>query len=300
MPAMLQESISNRQFVVTAEIVPPLSGTRDHLLAEAEILRGRVAAINVTDAAAGRTTMSGLAAAALLASAGHTPILQLTCRDRNRIALTGDLLGAAALGISNALVLTGDDLGGSDQPDARPVFDLTPLSLLELARRLGSDKVLPSGRRVEAAPTFFLGAADTPRPPGADWNSTPLRNKLAAGARFIQTQFCFDLTVAGAYMTRLHDEGLTEQAGFLLGIGPIPSARSARWMNANLYGVHVPEPLIARLESASDPAAEGVRICAELIEALRTLPGVAGVHIMAPARSTAAIAEVLDALRPRR
>jgi methylenetetrahydrofolate reductase (NADPH) len=300
MPAMLQESIRHRQFVVTAEIVPPLAGTRDRLLAEAAHLRGLVHAINVTDAAAGRTTMSSLAAAALLAADGHTPILQLTCRDRNRIALTGDLLGAAALGIESVLVLTGDDLSGSDQPDARPVFDLTPLGLLELARRLGTEQVLPSGRHVEAAPALFLGAADTPRLPGADWTSTPLRNKLAAGARFIQTQFCFDLAVARAYMARLHDEGLTERAAFLLGVGPIPSAQSARWMNANLYGVHVPEPLIAHLESAAEPAAEGIRICADLVAALRTLPGVAGVHIMAPARGAEAIAAVLEALGPAR
>jgi methylenetetrahydrofolate reductase (NADPH) len=291
---MLQDALSKKTTVVTAEIVPPLSGAPDRLLAEAEPLRNRVHAINVTDAAAGRTTMSSLAAAAILAAHGHVPILQLTCRDRNRIALAGDLLGAAALGIRNLLVLTGDALENSDQPDARPVFDLSATALLELASRLATDGTLPSGRPVDAAPRFFLGAADTPRMPGKTWTSAPLWNKINAGAQFIQTQFCFDLTIAAAYAARLREEGLTDRAALIVGIGPIPSARSAQWMNANLYGVHVPDTLVARLQGASDPEAEGIEICAEIIAGLQSLPGVAGVHIMAPARGTAAIARVLD------
>jgi methylenetetrahydrofolate reductase (NADPH) len=240
--------------------------------------------------------MSSFAAAAILAANGHEPILQVTCRDRNRIALVGDLIGAAAQGVQNLLILKGDDPKNGDQPDAKPVFDLESSQLLTVARDLRDRGTVPSGRKVEPAPEFFIGAADVPRRPDANWKAGPLLAKIEAGADFAQTQFCFDLDVARAYIDRLRQEGITERLAVIIGVGPIRSAKSARWMNDNLFGVHVPEATIARLEGAADQAAEGRRICVELIRGLREIPGVAGAHVMAPAQGTDAIAQVLDEL----
>jgi methylenetetrahydrofolate reductase (NADPH) len=291
--ANLEEKVRSGRFVITAEIVPPLSAAPAKLLAEAELLKGKVDAINVTDAAAGKTSMSSFGAAAILAANGYEPILQVTCRDRNRIALAGDLISAAAQGIRNLLILKGDDPKGGDQPDAKPVFDLESGQLLALARDLRDKGELPSGRKVEPAPRFFLGAADVPRRPDANWKPGPLLAKIEAGAGFAQTQFGFDLDVVRAYIGRLRDEGITDKLGVIIGVGPIRSAKSARWMNENLFGVHVPDATIQRLEGAKDQAAEGRAICAELIAGLRDIRGVAGAHVMAPAQGPEAIAQVL-------
>ncbi|WP_428098612.1 methylenetetrahydrofolate reductase [Candidatus Rariloculus sp.] len=296
MSTRLQDSIANKEFVITAEIVPPLSGGASSLLDEAAQLRGGVDAINITDAAAGRTAMSSFAATALLAQNGFQPILQVTCRDRNRIALAGDLLGASAQGVHNVLVLRGDDPSFGDQPDAKPVFDMESSELMTLARDMRDTGRLPSGRKIEPPPEFFIGGADVPRMPDAKWESKWLLAKADAGAGFIQTQFCFDLDVARAYIGRLQEDGITGRLGVIIGVGPIRSAKSARWMNDNLFGVHVPDETIKRLESAADPRAEGRRICVELIRGLRKINGVAGAHIMAPAQGTDAIAQVLETL----
>jgi methylenetetrahydrofolate reductase (NADPH) len=253
-----------------------------------------VDAINVTDAAAGQTSMSSFAAAAILAAHGHEPILQVTCRDRNRIALAGDLIGAAAQGVHNLLMLKGDDPKGGDQPDAKPVFDYESGQLLALARDLRDKGELPSGRKVDPAPQFFIGGADVPRRPDANWKPGPLLAKIENGADFVQTQFCFDLDVCRAYIEGLRAEGIVERLAVIIGVGPIRSAKSARWMNENLFGVHVPDATIQRLEGAKDQAAEGRAICAELIAGLREIPGVAGAHVMAPAQGPEAIAQVLS------
>src|SRR5688572_14974183 len=195
----LKTKIKAKQFVITAEIVPPLSAVGTKLLHEAGQLKGKVDAINLTDAAAGRTSMSSFAAAAILVAHGHEPILQVTCRDRNRIALAGDLIGAAAQGVHNLLMLKGDDPKGGDQPDAKPVFDYESSQLLALARDLRDKGELPSGRKVDPAPKFFIGGADVPRRPDANWKAGPLLAKIENGADFVQTQFCFDLDMCRAY-----------------------------------------------------------------------------------------------------
>ena len=289
----LSDKINSKQFAITAEIVPPVSASGGKLLAEAEHLRGLVDAINVTDGAGATTTMSSFSASAILAGAGFEPVLQITCRDRNRIALTADLLGAAAQGSCNLLVLMGDDPAKGDQPEAKPVFDLDSRQVMQLARSLRDDAVLPSGKAVDSPPAFFIGAADMPLDPPADWTPDALQSKIDCGAQFTQTQFCFEPEVARRFIGRLTDAGITEQVGVLLGIGPIVSAKSARWMNENLYGVTIPEPTIARLEGAADAKAEGRAICAELIQQYREIPGLAGVHIMAPAQKPDAIADAI-------
>ena len=290
----LESRLAAGGFVVTAELAPPLSASADKLLTMAAPLRGRVDAINVTDAAGARTAMSSLAAAAILSRAGIEPVLQVTCRDRNRIAIAGDLLGAAALGVRNVLVLHGDDPARGDQPDARGVYDLDSRGVLDMVKRMREVGELPSGRRIEPRPRLFMGAADTPADPAPGWQPSGLLAKAEAGAGFVQTQFCFDLDVVRRYFARLAEFGLTERLPFLIGVGPLASARSARWMNENLFGVRVPDWLIARLEAAEDPATEGRRICIEFIQALQDVPGVRGVHIMAPRQSADAIAEVVE------
>jgi len=290
----LQRRLAAGAFVVTAEVTPPLTADAGALLAKAAPLKGRVDAVNVTDAAGARAALGSFAAAAILVRDGIDPVLQVTCRDRNRIALVGDLLGAAAQGVGNVLVLHGDDPAAGDQPDAKPVYDLDTKDVIGLIRRMRDDGVLPSGRAIEPAPGFFIGAADTPHDPAPDWRPTGLLAKLEAGADFVQTQFCFDLEMARRYLARLSDDGIPERLKILIGIGPLASARSARWMNANLFGVSVPDAVIDRLEKAADAKAEGRRICIELMQGLREVPGVAGVHIMAPNQSMESIARVID------
>jgi methylenetetrahydrofolate reductase (NADPH) len=292
----LRERIAQGKFVITAEIVPPLAASRDLLLEEAAALGESVHAINVTDAAAGRTSMSSFAAAALLSGAGHEPVLQVTCRDRNRIALAGDLLGAAAQGIENVLVLHGDDPSGGDQPETKPVFDFNSAQLMAMIRDMRDKGELPSGRAIHSPPTFFIGGADVPQKPGDDWKPDRQLAKIESGAGFMQTQFCFDVDTGKAYMSALAGSGISDRVGIILGVGPIRSAKSARWMNENLFGVHVPDHVIERLEGAEKQAKEGILFCAELIESLQAIPGVAGVHIMAPGGGVKSIAAVLAAL----
>jgi methylenetetrahydrofolate reductase (NADPH) len=292
----LRDRIEQGKFVITAEIVPPLSASKEPLLVEAAVLGSAVQAVNVTDAAAGRTSMSSFAAAAILKAGGYEPILQVTCRDRNRIALAGELLGAAAQGIENVLVLHGDDPSGGDQPDTKPVFDLNSSELMAVIRDMRDKGELPSQRKIDSPPNFFIGGADVPQVPGPDWNPGRQLAKIDAGAGFMQTQFCFDIDTGRAYMERLAKEGISDRVGIILGVGPIRSAKSARWMNENLFGVHVPHAVIERLEQAEDQSAEGMRFCAELIQGLQQIPGVAGVHIMAPGGGVKSIASVLAAL----
>ena len=293
-PQGLRARLAEGRFAITAEVTPPLSCDPEALLAKAAPLKGLADAINVTDAAGARVALSSLSAAAILAGAGYEPVLQLTCRDRNRIALTADLIGAAAQGVRNLLILHGDSPEGGDMPDAKPVYDLDSRGVMGLARGLRDDGCLPSGRRLDPAPDFFIGGADTPSDPPAGWEPKSLLGKAEAGADFVQTQFCFEPEVARRYAARLADFGLTERIKILIGVGPIASARSARWMNDKLFGVTVPEPVIARLEAAGDPAAEGRRICIELVQAMSEIPGIAGVHIMAPLQGSEAIAAVIE------
>jgi methylenetetrahydrofolate reductase (NADPH) len=269
------------EFAVTAEIVPPLSGDPAALLAKAQPLRGVVDAVNVTDGAGARSHMSSLVAAGLMAREGIEPVLQVTCRDRNRIALQSDVLGAGALGIHNILVLGGDDPKAGDQPDAKPVFDLDTRGLIAMLREMSEDGKIPSGRTIDAPPRLFLGAADSPIDPPPDWRPDRLAEKADAGARFVQTQFCYDVDVVRRYIGRLGEAGLTDRLFILLGTGPIASARSARWMRENLWGVIIPDTMIERLEGATDEKAEGRRICVEFIEQVREIDGVCGVHVMA-------------------
>jgi methylenetetrahydrofolate reductase (NADPH) len=297
----LEEVLRSGQFAMTAEITPPVSCDADDLLAKARPLAGLADAVNVTDGASARAHLSAPIAAALLMRAGIEPILQLTCRDRNRIALQGDLMGAAATGVRNLLCLTGDDPKAGDQPETKAVFDVDSTTLTKMARDLRDKGELPSGRKVAGHAPFFLGAADAPIDPPASWKPDKLAAKIAAGAAFAQTQFCMDAGIVRRYAARLQEHEATRGFYLLVGIAPLRAARSARWMKENLFGTIIPDATIERLEKAGDPAAaaaEGQRIAVELIEELATIPGVAGVHIMAPANE-AAVPEVIAQARKR-
>src|SRR5882672_8260948 len=283
-------------FVLTAEVVPPASCDADDLLKKALPLRELADAVNVTDGAGARAHMGATPAAAILARNGIEPILQLACRDRNRIALQGELMGAAALGIRNLLLLRGDDPTQGDQKDAKPVFDLDSRALMEMARAMRDTGVLPHGQKVAGAPRFFLGAADAPVDPAPDWTPTTLAGKIESGAQFAQTQFCMDIGVVRRYVARLSEAGLAGKIFLLIGVNPLRSAKSARWMRQNLFGTIIPDATIARLDDAPDPAAEGFGICVALIEELAQTPGIAGVHVMAPGNDTA-VPGVLAAAR---
>jgi methylenetetrahydrofolate reductase (NADPH) len=294
----LEYLLRSRQFVITAEVTPPVSCDAADLLSKALPLRGLADAVNVTDGASARAHLSAPIAAAMLAREGIEPILQFTCRDRNRIALQGELMGAAACGVRNLLCLTGDDPKAGDQPETKAVFDVDSATLTTMARDLRDKGVLPSGRKVAGRAQFFLGAADVPIDPPPGWRPDKLAAKIAAGAEFAQTQFCMDAGIVRRYAARLAEHATTRGLFLLVGIAPLRSAKSARWMAQHLYGTVIPEALIERLERAADPAAEGTRIAIDLIEELTQVPGVAGVHIMAPAND-AAVPEVIAAARKR-
>ena len=279
----LSDAIAGRRFAITAEITPPLSADPADLLSKASVLKGHVDAANVTDGASARAHMSSVVAAGLLLQNGIEPVLQFTCRDRNRIALQSDLLGGAALGIENLMILRGDDPSAGDQPEAKPVFDYESRDLMECARQMRDDGILPSGREIKSRPKLFIGGADTPMDPADErWKPDGLLAKIDAGAGFFQTQFCFDVDMVRSYAAGLVDHGISERAGVLIGIGPLASARCARWMRENLWGTTIPDALIDRLDAAEDAKAEGTAICAELIAAYAGIDGIAGVHLMAP------------------
>ncbi len=284
--------------MITAEITPPVSCDAEDLLRKATPLTGLADAVNVTDGAAARAHLGAPVAAAILARAGIEPILQFTCRDRNRIALQGDLMGAAASGINNLLLLSGDDPKAGDQPDTKPVFDVDSATLTRMARDLRDKGELPSGRQVAGRANFFLGAADTPIDPPPGWMPDKLAAKIAAGAEFAQTQFCMDAGIARRYAARLAEHAATRDLFLLIGIAPLRSAKSALWMKRHLFGTIIADAVIARLEHATDPAAEGQHIAIELIEELATIPGIAGVHLMAPTND-AAVAPVIAEARRR-
>jgi methylenetetrahydrofolate reductase (NADPH) len=279
----LEQVLRSGGFAVTAEINAPDSADPGRIIEHGVALAAACDAVNVPDASGANVHISGLAVSALLIRQDIEPILQLACRDRNRIALQGDLLGGAALGVRNVLCLTGDGVQAGDQPAAKAVFDFDSIALLQTARILRDEGHFLNGGALDTAPRLFLGAAENPFAPPLDFRPLRLQKKIEAGANFIQTQFCFDVPQLQRFMKAVRDLGLHERAFILIGVGPLRSARSAEWMRAHVPGVVIPEHLIRRL--ASLPAArqfeEGKRICLEIITQIREIEGVHGVHVMA-------------------
>jgi methylenetetrahydrofolate reductase (NADPH) len=288
------EKLASGQFIITSEITPPCSLEAQALLDKALPLKGLADAVNVTDGASARAAMDPLAASALMLQAGVEPIMQLACRDRNRIALQGAVIGAAALGVRAFLCLTGDDPKIGDQPDTKPVFDLGSAELTQTVRDISAGK-LPNGRDVAGATELYPGTADMPIDPTPDWQPKTLLGKITSGARFAQTQFCMDAAILRRYIARLHECGIPKDFPILVGIAPLASAKSARWIVENLYGSIIPQQFIERLDAASDQRSEGRAIALELIRDYVQIDGVAGVHIMAPLNEKAVPGLIEDA-----
>ncbi|MCY3708260.1 MAG: methylenetetrahydrofolate reductase [Caldilineaceae bacterium] len=282
-------------FAVTAELNAPDSADPKDVYANLAELGDVCDGINATDGSGANCHMSSVACCALMARAGYEPVLQMGCRDRNRIAIQGDLLGAAALGVRNVLCLTGDDVSAGDQPEARRVFDFDALHLLRTARIMRDQGVLLSGRKLTTPPGFFLGAAANPFVPPQDLRHLRLAKKIEAGAQFIQTQYCYDVPVFESFMRRARDMGLHEKVYLLVGVGPLRSERAAEFMRSRVPGVHIPDAVVDRLARTprKGKRAEGIRICVEIIEEVKQIEGVHGVHIMAY-RQEEAVPEIVE------
>ena len=275
-----EKACRSDRFVVTIELGPPDSADPSKFLERAKRFKELTEAINITDGAGGNCHMSSMAASAILTGHGFTTVYQVACRDRNRIAIQGDLLGAAALDVKNVLCLTGDDVSHGDQPQAKPVFDLDSVSLLAIAREMRDRGEFASGRKLETAPNLFLGATINPFAPPYLERVANLKTKIEAGAQFIQTQFCFDVGLFSDFMHEVRANGLHEQAAIIVGLGTLGSAKALARMAANIPGVHIPQKIIDRVANASDQKSEAQRILIETIQSLSAIEGVAGVHLM--------------------
>jgi methylenetetrahydrofolate reductase (NADPH) len=274
----LQQKLLDKVFVYTAETTPPDASDKETLLKNVMPLKGVADAVNVTDSPGAKVHMSSLTASIILAQNDIDPILQLTVRDRNRLALQGDLVGASALGVHNILCLGGDDPKNGDQPETKIVNDIDSLTLVSTANMMRKEKKFPSGRSIDPSPKLFIGGAEVPTQ--GKPNTNKILNKINNGVDFFQTQYVFDPKVLSEYMKVLGDEGILEKTNFIIGLGPFASAKSAKWMNENLFGVDVPEKIIKRLEGAENQKEESKKICIELIETYRNIQGVKGVHLM--------------------
>jgi methylenetetrahydrofolate reductase (NADPH) len=274
-------------FAVTAEIGPPRGASLVPVTQKAAALRGWVDAVNITDNQSATVRLSSLAGSVAAARAGVEPIMQLTCRDRNRIALQSELLAAAALGVPNVLIMTGDHPRRGDHQEAAPVFDLDSTKLLRVAAAMRDEARLMSGGVLTPPPSWFLGGVESPPGDPADQAAAQtaarrVEAKVDAGAQFIQTQFVFDVPAFAAWVRQLADLGLTQRCHILAGVGPVRSARALAHL-ARIPGVRIPEAVAGRLKAAGPDhfRAEGEKLCSEIIAALTEVPGVAGVHVMA-------------------
>ncbi len=276
--SLLHKKLLDKVFVFTAETTPPDASDKETLLKNVMPLKGIADAVNVTDSPGAKVHMSSLTASIILAQNDIDPILQLTVRDRNRLALQGDLVGASALGVNNILCLGGDNPKNGDQPETKIVNDVDSITLVATANMMRKEKKFPSGRAIDPAPKIFIGGAEVPT--SGKPNPDKILNKINKGVDFFQTQYVFDAKVLSEYMKVLDDKGVLEKTNFIIGLGPFASAKSAKWMNENLFGVDVPDQIIKRLEGAENQKEESKKICLELIESFRDIKGVKGVHLM--------------------
>jgi 5,10-methylenetetrahydrofolate reductase len=290
----LERVLRSGKFAVTAELNPPDSADPREVYERALVLSEVADAINATDASGANTHMSSVGICSLLTRAGYAVVMQISCRDRNRIAIQGDVLGAAAMGVQNILCLTGDGVQAGDQPGAKPVFDLDSTSLLETIRTMRDESRFLSGRKITVPPAVFIGAAANPFVPPYEYRALHMGKKIAAGAQFIQTQYCYDVPRLREFMARARDLGLAEKCFILVGVGPLASAKGARWMRGNVPGIHIPDDVITRLEGAKDQKREGKQLCIDLIQEIREIPGVSGVHVMAY-RQEELVSEIITA-----
>jgi methylenetetrahydrofolate reductase (NADPH) len=278
----LRGALQERRFAVTAELGPPRGANADAIRHAARTVRDWVDAANVTDNQGAMVRMASWAGSLIAMQEGVEPVMQLVCRDRNRMALQSDLLGASALGIPNVLLLTGDHPRFGDHPDARGVFDLDSVQLVWTARTMRDDGRLLSGRELKPPPRWMIGAVENPFAPPARYRAERLGKKIAAGAEFVQTQFVYDVPQFARWMEEVRDLRLAERCAILAGVGPIRSLRTMDRMR-QIPGIHIPDQIANRLQAVPDERVldESIAMCAEIVREVREIPGVAGVHIMA-------------------
>jgi len=277
----LQKVLEKGNFAVTAEIGPPRSADPEAVREKAKLLKGYVDAVNITDCQTAIVRMSSLASAVIVMQEGLEPVMQMTCRDRNRIGIQSDLLGASALGIKNLLCLTGDHPKFGDHPQAKPVFDLDSIQLLNLVKGLCEGKFLNGEEIKGKRPCFFRGAAENPFADPLEFRPIRLAKKIKAGAQFIQTQIVYNIERFKKFMKMCEEQGLLDKVYILAGVTPPKSLGMLKYMKYNVPGLDVPDELIKRMESAKDKKEEGINIAVEVIERIKEISGVRGVHIMA-------------------
>jgi len=270
------------KFAVTAEMQPTNGADPDEVGRSASELRGKVDAANCTDNPAARPHLSSLAAGALVAASGVAPVVQLTCRDRNRLALQADLLGAAALGARDVLLLTGDHVSAGDHPEAKSLYDVDSLHLLRIARVLRDDGTYLSGRALSSRPSYFIGAVENPFAPPHDFRPVRLAKKVEAGAEFVQTQLCFNLPRLSEFIARAGDSGILDRVFVIVSVYVARSTRALRYLRDVVPGVDVPDAVMDRLDraTAERQAQEGFALALETVAALREMRGVSGVHLI--------------------
>ena len=278
----LEKLLKKGEFVVTSELGPPRGASRKAVEEKAELLKGYADAFNLTDCQTAMVRLSSIASGAILLDMGMEPVVQMTCRDRNRIAMQSDILGAAGLGMKNLLCLTGDHQCFGDHPEAKGVFDIDSIQLLDMFRQMRDEKKFQSGEDLKSEePKLFLGAAENPFADPFQYRAARLAKKVKAGADFIQTQIIYNVEKFEEWMGMVRTMGLHKQVSILAGVTPIRSLGMAKYMKKNVPGMDVPDELIKRLEGAEKKKAEGINICLEVIERVKKIEGVSGVHIMA-------------------
>ena len=275
----LKEKIESNSFIISAEIGPPKDCDGDIIREKAKYFKDVVDAVNITDNQTAIVRLSSIASAKILLDEGIEPIMQMTCRDRNRIAIQSDLLGAAALGIHNVLCLTGDHQKFGDHPEAKGVFDLDSIQLITMIEKMNNG-FLFSDRALKKAPSFFIGAAANPFAEPFEMRLIRLLKKVNAGARFIQTQPVFDLDTFVRWMEKVVEMGLHEKCAILAGVMPVKSVKELLYMKKKVPGIRIPEEYFNRIKNSTDPKEEGVRIAVEMIHVLQNIKGVRGMHLM--------------------
>ena len=279
----LEKVLTEGHFAVTSELGPPKGTSADFVRRHAEVLKSHVDAANITDNQTAVVRMSSVAASSIIKQMGLDPVMQMTCRDRNRIAMQSEILGAVALDIGNLLCLSGDHQKFGNHPEAKNVHDIDSMQLIQMAKRMRDEDQFLSGDKVSGGVRLFIGAAANPFADPFEFRPLRLEKKVRAGSDFIQTQGVFDVERFARYMELVCERGLHEQTYILAGIIPMKSAGMARYMRDYVAGLTVTDELVKRMEDAEDAKEEGVKIAVELIEQLREIEGVKGVHIMAVA-----------------
>jgi len=277
----LEKVLASGQFAVTAELGPPKGTNRSLVEKRAAELKDAADAINITDNQTAITRMSSLATSIIVRQLGLDPVMQITCRDRNRLAIQADVLGAAAFGIKNILALSGDHQSFGNHPTAKNVYDLDSLHLVQMLVKMRDEKQFQSGDTFRGNVPIFVGAAANPYGDPFEFRVIRLAKKVKAGADFIQTQAIFNVDKFARYMEMAREMGLPDKVKILAGVIPMKSAAMARYMHTSVAGVDVPAEMVTRMEQAKDAQEEGVKLCLEVIEQVRQIPGVAGIHIMA-------------------